>query len=374
LYSDSAILLDHWPPAQSNLLDHGDVLPSRGQCFLCRPGQFCWRRPRSRPTKVLGASGIALASQCAVGLAVGDTLSHRTAIEAASTQMSRLAKLPPNSPRKKVAMHFWKRRPTTSREARYLADDLPPASDRPSTLHFTLHKCASVYLREKLHALAEMIGLVPLDFDSYFFDSAKPEPFEIRPRGYFYGPFRAFDRAFGVEREWPDLTNYKVIVVIRDPRDVLTSLYFSTAYSHQTPKGEGREAFLALRDKAQHVDIDTYVRAEADVFLERYRAYFELASRYDVHLTTYEALVSASDAWLDTLLAYLGVELSTRQRRQLVSADDFVVKREDPSAHVRQVKPGDHARKLQRDTIAWLDEKFAEVLAWYADQRRRTAA
>ncbi len=270
-------------------------------------------------------------------------------------------------------MQIWKRH-HVSHEARYLAGQLPPASNRPSTLHFTLHKCASVYLRTKLHALAELIGLAPLDLDGHFFDSSRPQPFEVRPHGYFYGPFRCLDDAFGVRREWPDLSGYKLIVVLRDPRDVLTSLYFSTAYSHRTPKGEGRDEFLSLRDEAQHVDINDYVRRESDVFLRRYRAYFRLAAQYDVHLTTYEELVTAPDAWLDRLLAYLGVELSTWRRRRLISARDFAVEREDPKAHVRQVQPGDHARKLSEETIAWLNTKFAEVLAWYGGNRQKAAA
>jgi hypothetical protein len=255
-----------------------------------------------------------------------------------------------------------------------LAGQLPPASNRPSTLHFTLHKCASVYLRSKLHALAELIGLAPLDLDGYFFDSGQPRPFRVQPHGYFYGPFRSLDDAFGVRREWPDLTGYKLIVVLRDPRDVLTSLYYSTAYSHRTPRGKGRDKFLALRDEAQHVDINEYVRREADVFLPRYRAYFRLAARYDVHLTTYEQLVTAPQTWLDSLLAYLGVELSAWRRRRLISPRDFAVSHEDPTSHVRQVQPGDHARKLDAATIAWLDAKFAEVLAWYAAPTKRAAA
>ncbi len=270
-------------------------------------------------------------------------------------------------------MHFWKRQSTT-REARYLAGQLPPASSRPSTLHFTLHKCASVYLRTKLHALADLIGLAPLDLDGYFFDSAQPQPFVVRPRGYFYGPFRCLDDAFGVRREWPDLTGYKLIVVLRDPRDVLTSLYFSTAFSHRTPKGEGRDEFLSLRDEAQHVDINDYVRREADVFLRRYQAYFRLAARYDVHLTTYEQLVTEPQTWLDALLAYLGVALSTWRRRRLISPQDFTIKREDPKAHFRQVQPGDHLRKLSDETIAWLNSKFAEVLAWYGENQQKAAA
>jgi hypothetical protein len=270
-------------------------------------------------------------------------------------------------------MQFWKREKSTH-EARYLAGQLPPASDRPSVLHFTLHKCASVYLRSKLHDLARLIGLAPLDLDGYFFDSAQPQPFEVRSRGYFYGPFRCLDDAFGVQRDWPNLSGCKLIVVLRDPRDVLTSLYFSTAFSHRTPKGEGRDEFLSLREEAQHVDINDYVRREADVFLRRYQAYFRLAARYDVHLTTYEQLVTEPQAWLDELLTYLGVELSPRQRRRLISPQDFAVKREDPKAHVRQVQPGDHLRKLSDETIGWLNAKFAEVLAWYGENGRKVAA
>ncbi|MEX2186853.1 MAG: sulfotransferase domain-containing protein [Pirellulales bacterium] len=269
-------------------------------------------------------------------------------------------------------MRLWRRR-TAANEARYLAGELPPASDRPSTLHFTLHKCASVYLRARLHKLARWTGLAPLDMDGYFFDSARPQPFEVRPRGYFYGPFRSLDDAFDVPREWPDFSEHKLVVVVRDPRDVLTSLYYSTAFSHRTPRGDGRSKFLSLRDEARHVDINEYVRREADTFLPRYRAYFRLAGRYEAHLTTYERLVTSPRAWLDELLGYLDVRLSRWRRRRLISPSDFAVKAENPAAHVRQVQPGDHARKLKADTIAWLDVKFAEVLDWY-DRRRHRAA
>jgi hypothetical protein len=270
-------------------------------------------------------------------------------------------------------MRLWSRRHTTADEARYLSGEIPPASDRPSVLHFTLHKCASVYLRTKLHKLARWIGLAPLDLDGYFFDAGGARPFEVRPHGYFYGPFRSLDDAFGEPRGWPDFTGYKLILVVRDPRDVLTSLYYSTAFSHRTPRGDGRSKFLSLRDEARHVDINDYVRREADVFLPRYRAYFRLAARYDAHLTTYERLVTAPHEWLDELCDYLDVRLARWRRRRLISPRDFAVKREDPNAHVRQVQPGDHARKLNSDTIAFLNAKFAEVLDWYEVRRGQAA-
>jgi hypothetical protein len=265
---------------------------------------------------------------------------------------------------------FWGRRSkTNSAESRYLRGELRPRSDRPSVIHFTLHKCASVYLRSKLHALARKIDLAPVDLDGYFFDFARPERFTLQPRGFFYGPFRGLDDSLGVPRQWPDLSEYKVIIVLRDPRDVLTSLYFSIAYSHRTPRGDGREQFLSHRDQVRRIDIDDYVRQQAEPFYRRYRAYFDLAARYGAHLTTYEHLVTAPQAWLDELLAYLDVRLSGWTRRRLISPGDFAIDRENPAAHVRQVAPGDHARKLRPDTIAWLNAKFADVLEWY-DARR----
>jgi hypothetical protein len=214
-----------------------------------------------------------------------------------------------------------------------------------------------------------------LDLDGYFFDFAQPEPFTLAPRGYFYGPFRGLDDSSGVPREWPDLSPYKIIIVLRDPRDVLTSLYFSIAYSHRTPRGDGRSEFLSHRDQVKRVDIDDYVRQAAQQFLPRYRAYFDLAARYDVHLTTYEQLVTSPQAWLDELLDYLDVRLSSWTRRRLISANDFAVDRENPESHVRQVAPGDHARKLRPDTVAYLNAKFADVLAWYGGREKvKTAA
>lgn len=266
-------------------------------------------------------------------------------------------------------MFSWGRRKTDSLEARYLRGELEPRSDRPSVVYFTLHKCASVYLGKKLHRLARKINLVPLDLDGHFFHSFQPQPFTLCPRGFFYGPIRSLDESYGVPRDWPSLSDYKVLVVLRDPRDVLTSLYYSMAYSHAMPRGEGKVHVAALRREALSVDINDFVRQQADVFVRRYRAYFDLAQRSHIHLTTYEQLVTSPHAWLDDLLAYLDVRLFTWTRRRLISARDFRVDHENPKAHVRQVAPGDHGRKLSGETIAWLNAKFADVLAWYDTQR-----
>lgn len=248
-------------------------------------------------------------------------------------------------------------------EARYLRGERLSRSRRKSVLFFTLHKCASVFLRDKLHALAREIGLAPLDMDSHFFVLGRTEPIVHEPRGYFYGPYRSPDSAYGQPRSWPDLRDYQVLLVVRDPRDVLTSLYYSSAFSHAVPEGPFRESLLRHRQQTLRQTIDEFVRDQAPAFAARYEAYVRMTAATEVHVARYEELVTDPHRWLDGVLTYLHARVPPRFARSLIRPRDFRVKHEDPRAHVRQIAPGDHARKLRPETIEWLNRQFESVLA-----------
>ena len=73
--------------------------------------------------------------------------------------------------------------------------------------------------------------MTPINLESYYLEalsktsstrSAAEQQLKLifRPHGYCYGPIR--------ETAWllPDLDSYKILLMLRDPRDVLTSLFF----------------------------------------------------------------------------------------------------------------------------------------------------
>ena len=160
------------------------------------------------------------------------------------------------------------------------------------------------------------------------------------------------------------LDRFQSIILLRDPRDCLTSLYFSIAYSHRPPENsEARQQFFAQREQVRQREIDEYVLAEAPHWLQRYLQYCEALQRHaNVHLLTYEQLVLDFSSWLDRLSEIWGLTFSRRLRNRLVRMASFDVKSEDIYSHKRQVLPGDHRRKLQPDTIREISELFRPVL------------
>jgi hypothetical protein len=154
-----------------------------------------------------------------------------------------------------------------------------------------------------------------------------------------------------------------VLLVVRDPRDVLTSLYYSSAFSHAVPDGPFRESMLQHRQQTLRLSIDEFVREQAPSFAARYAAYLRMTAAADVYVARYEELVTDPHRWLGGVLDYLDAQVPRRFARALIRPRDFQIKHEDPQAHVRQIKPGDHARKLRPETIAWLNREFAAVLS-----------
>lgn len=244
-----------------------------------------------------------------------------------------------------------------------------PKINQQSILFFTTHKCASVYVGNLLRALAEDVGMTPINLAAYYTEvlGQAPNLFSeqemqeavkvFHPQGYFFGPLRS--------PNWrvPEVEKYRILLMLRDPRDVLTSRYFSTSYSHAIAPNEVGEAMLEKRSKALSKPIDEWVLESAPTFLERYELYcHDFLPMPNVHLVKYEDMVNNFSFWLQAVVKSLGLEDASQDlKAQIISEANFDVE-EDVFAHKRQVKPGDHLRKLQPETINQLNLIFGEVL------------
>lgn len=247
-------------------------------------------------------------------------------------------------------------------------------SSEPTVLFFTLQKCASIYAAKLLADLASGTGLTPIDFDGYFYMGGKAGVYPLkaagnasdlyRRTGYFFGPFRNLHDGAG------DLGQFKVILLLRDPRDMLTSHYFSIAFSHYVPLGNPEEAgrLLGWRAEAQSKSVDEHVLKIAPIFLERYQQYCDhLIGKPNVLLLRYEDMIENFERWLQSILDFTGWRVSqehiTRLKEQARNSGnqqaDFS---EDIQKHRRQALPGDHRRKLKAETIEKLNEQYAHVL------------
>lgn len=246
-------------------------------------------------------------------------------------------------------------------------------SSHPSIIHFSVNKAATQYVKRILGRCASECGLVNVAMHDYAFqtnfpylDSLSAEQMRayqhvFRPLGYFYAVFG------GMLQGVPELERYRMVLVLRDPRDVLVSSYFSVAFSHAAPgeDSDKLDGFTELRTRALASSVDEYVLAESDRVLENYMRYKSLLiDRYPgAYVTKYEHMTEDFAGWLRALLSYCELDVSPPLFARLV--EEHLAKRprqENIHQHTRKGKPGDYREKLQPQTIARLNQKFAPVL------------
>jgi hypothetical protein len=240
-----------------------------------------------------------------------------------------------------------------------------------SILLFSVYRAGSTFIGGLMRKIAGEAGLAAVDLDGYFYELGKGKDWEgkgraipyvpYRSKGYLYGPFRSFNR------EIPNIEDYKILLILRDPRDVIVSSYFAI-YSHVTPLLEGKQALLTRmqrRKKELEQTIDEFVINRLNGkpgFLDRYQVYHkELMGKPNVLFLKYEDMVESFDTWLDRLIEFLGMDLRREFIDRLNAEADFKVSKEDIHKHKRQVTPGDHKRKLKPETIDILNAKTREI-------------
>jgi len=248
----------------------------------------------------------------------------------------------------------------------------------PSIIHFSLNKAATQYTKKILRKCVIENGMVPVHINEYAFYTKFPYLTGLKtekmvefshifkPDGYFYSAFGGFVPGIS------EMDKYKVILMVRDPRDILVSWYYSIAFSHSIPPitSNRHEEYIRKRKKAQEITIDEHVLSESDrVFniLNRYQV--DLLDLYPhVYLTSYEKMTSNFEGWLKDLLVACELEIGSKTFRKLVKDNKQVQpKEENIYRHIRKGKPGDYLGKLQPETIEYLNNKFSPIFEIYHD-------
>jgi hypothetical protein len=244
---------------------------------------------------------------------------------------------------------------------------------------FTLHKSASMFLHRQCELLCRLSNL------PYHSPNIPGSGLDARrvltdkdlwaARTGCFGPLRFFVAI-------PRFEEYEVLLHVRDPRDVLVSMFYSYCYIHN---GEV-QGDTGYRGRAAREGIDAFVLAKASADSSRYpgdygtgghvedlignvptryRNYVEhFLGRSNVRLVKYEEMVTDYRGWLTRFIEPFPIaDKAAVIEQQAALADTFFPRRaQDARNHVRHVTPGDHKTKLQPGTIQRLDEIFADVL------------
>lgn len=239
-----------------------------------------------------------------------------------------------------------------------------------STISASMHKAGSTIMDKiladvmkfkgyELNRIAFRVPKSPLTEREVFLEAQS----EMEPDGGVYygvarGPYVA---------DMPALAKLKVIVQVRDPRDCITSAYFSFKESHTAPKDpEKAKNFMERRRKLEALDIDEYVLTQVAGYKRRMQILQELTSDHDdALLLRYEDMVLDTDGWLGKISAFIDQPITPELVEILGEKIDFTVKSEDASKHKRQVTPGDHLRKLKPETIKKMTAQMKDELQYF---------
>jgi hypothetical protein len=246
-------------------------------------------------------------------------------------------------------------------------------NENPSIIHFSVNKAATQYVKEILSRCASEIGMTHVSFHDYAFVSDFPfldhlsvsemQKYQhiFKPNGYLYSVFG------GMIEGIPGLDKYRVVLMVRDPRDVLTSDYYSIAYSHPEPYkwGNKHKDFIDKRRNARSSTIDKYVVAESDSTFDIYQRYkMLLMDKYpNVYRTKYEDMTSDFSVWLQSLLDYCALRISNDLFHWLLEENKYLhPRKEDVYKHIRKGEPGDYQQKLAQETIFYLNSRYSSIL------------
>lgn len=237
-----------------------------------------------------------------------------------------------------------------------------------SVAFFTVHKAGSEFASSVMRAIAKNSGFECIHYAAYVFSGGKlPLRYDqlgnwsknLYPQnGYFFGPFRKYHGGI------PWLNDNPLIFHIRDPRDVLVSLYYSLKSSHYIPYANKKAALYMLQRRmtTAQMNIDEFVLNEAQRIKSEYLDYFNgFSSHNDICISKYEDMIENFEDWFLTACRGIGVNESDKLIKlcQKMRPGSVV---ESEKKHKRQVTPGDHRRKLSKNTICELDSILKEVL------------
>lgn len=244
---------------------------------------------------------------------------------------------------------------------------VPPAtSELASTLAFSVNKGGSTLLFNLLTDACAHLGVTWFSPEDVFFSQGhvarnRPQVTDIdfAPTGYCFGGFRNFPHY-----RIPLLDTARAIWLVRDPRDVMVSLYYSMAFSHEAPGGEAGERFRASRGRVQEMGVDAFARHRVIQQVRTIEGYYaqSFTTRPNVRCYRYEDVIFEKRAWLGDIAEWFDWDLTDAVIDAIVTPHDVVPETADPTRHIRRVRPGAYREELSAPVVRRLETLFAEFM------------
>ncbi|MGK7294232.1 MAG: sulfotransferase domain-containing protein [Candidatus Wenzhouxiangella sp. M2_3B_020] len=236
---------------------------------------------------------------------------------------------------------------------------------------FSLHKCGSSMLNEMLKDVCEVEKIAHVNIPGTMFQNGITErewQFStellhcIRP-GYLHHSFRGLPPVFQGNI---DFSAARSVILVRDPRDVMVSAYFSfmPGGSHVLPK-KNTEIFAAVRDKSAGLTIDEYARKFIHHHCRKLELYRRVLPDSTTKILKYEDVYFEKGRYLREIFEFLEIPASQDSIDRAAKRRDIRPVKEDPAKHIRKGTPGDHREKLSLETIDYINNVMGPVSAHF---------
>ncbi|WP_298637102.1 sulfotransferase domain-containing protein [uncultured Umboniibacter sp.] len=177
--------------------------------------------------------------------------------------------------------------------------------------------------------------------------------------GIVYTGFRSYPLSFKL-----NLKPSKNLILVRDPRDMLVSLYYSIAKSH-VALNDKDGSWQRERQEVQSKQLNEFVLERSFSYAEYFKWYGHAFQGVDVKVVRYEDIIYKKLEWMVDLVNWLGLPLDMAILEKVVAKHDVLPEAEDEGSHIRQVHPGNYKAKLERETIMKLNRRLITFLETY---------
>jgi hypothetical protein len=246
---------------------------------------------------------------------------------------------------------------------------MSPTLTRPESVYFyTLHKCASSFFSD--YVLKKVRRLRLVDYEDRFYKGERVECVTFKEKGFIYGPIRvSVDPAAVIYRRLTELairTDFVrdkiAIFLIRDPRDIIVSSYYSFGYTHEfSTVKEIEERQRLARELIRHKTIDIFALEVANATLEHFHTIDKLAQACGRGIILkYEDMIHNWETFSAGLTKYLDIG---RKALRHTYKESRPLENESETGFRRSGKPGAYKNKLLTSTVEALNNIFTPVLA-----------
>ncbi|MBK1833424.1 sulfotransferase domain-containing protein [Roseibacillus ishigakijimensis] len=242
-----------------------------------------------------------------------------------------------------------------------------------SILYFTYYRCGSQVFKKVLQRLfrQQEKSLSWIDFEAYLMHR-EPEKGNIEDRigeflpafrktGYFYGPH------YHPVRELIGGSEIRSFCLLRDPRDVLVSHYYSLGFAHTVTNMKAVER----RKEVASMSVDEFVLHPHFLgeIKDRYRVYLDEFYQYgeSERFFRYEDMTRNMGGFLAAFASSCQLDVSLEDIEKVCQGVITESVKENKISHRRSGKWGQFRSKLEPETLERLEEELGDLLEPWRD-------